>query len=75
MQLYLLREDLKELANKTISTITKKERAGKCTVILYSKNHYAVFDLDEYSFILMDLKADAKERLCRKIKSWNKSPP
>jgi hypothetical protein len=75
MQLYLLREDMKELANKTISTITKKERAGECVVILYSGSHYAVFDLDEYSFILMKLKADAKNRLSERIKTWNKAPP
>jgi hypothetical protein len=75
MQLYLLREDLKELANKTISTITKKEGAGECVVILYSGSHYAVFDLDEYSFILMNLTTDAKGRLEEKIKTWNKAPP
>lgn len=75
MQLYLLRADMKELANKIISTITKKERAGGCVVILYSGSHYAVFDLDEYSFILMKLKSDAKNRLAEKIKVWNKAPP
>lgn len=75
MQLYLLREDMKQLANKTISTITKKERAGECVVILYSGSHYAVFDLDEYSFILMKLKTDAKTRLAERIKTWNKAPP
>jgi len=75
MQLYLLRQDLKELANKTISTITKKERAGECVVILYSGSHYGIFDLDEYSFILMKLKTDAKTRLAERIKTWNKAPP
>lgn len=75
MQLYLLRADMKELANKTISTIKKKERAGECVVILYSGSHYAVFDLDEYSFILMKLKTDAKNRLAERIKTWNKAPP
>jgi len=75
LQLYLLREDMKELANKTISTITKKEGSGECVVILYSGSHYAVFDLDEYSFTLMGLKADAKNRLEERIKTWNKAPP
>ena len=75
MQLYLLREDMKELANKTISTITKKEKAGECVVILYSGSHYAVFDLDEYSFILMKLKTDAKNKLAERIKTWSKAPP
>ena len=75
MQLYLLRQDMKDLAKKTISTITKKERAGECVVILYSGSHYAVFDLDEYSFILMKLKIDSKNRLAERIKTWNKAPP
>jgi len=75
MQLYLLRQDAKDLAKKTISTITKKERAGECVVILYSGSHYGVFDLDEYSFILMKLKIDAKNRLAERIKTWNKAPP
>jgi len=75
MQLYLLRQDMKQLANKTISTITKKERAGECVVILYSGSNYAVFNLDEYSFILMGLTTDAKGRLEKEIKAWNKSPP
>jgi len=75
MQLYLARSDMAKLARKTISTIVKKERAGECVVILYSGTNYGVFDLDEYSFILMKLKTDAKKRLTKKIKTWNKSPP
>jgi len=75
MQLYLVRADMAELAHKTISTIVKKEKAGECIVILYSGTNYGVFDLDEYSFILMKLKTDAKKRLTKRIKTWNKSPP
>ena len=69
MQLYLLKQDMKDLAKKTISTITKKERAGELVVILYSGSRYGVFDLDEYSFILMKLKIDAKNRLAERIKT------
>lgn len=75
MQLYLVRADMRELASKTISTIKKRERAGECVVILYSGSHYGVFNLDEYSFTLMNLKVDAKKRLTRRIKTWNKGPP
>ena len=67
-----------ELARKTISnltTIVKKERAGECAVILYSGSHYGVFDLDEYSCILLSLEDDCKRRLNRRIKTWNKGPP
>ncbi|MCG9479263.1 MAG: transposase, partial [Actinomycetia bacterium] len=75
MQLYLVRADMAKLARKTIATIKKKERAGECVVILYSGTHYGVFDLEEYSFIIMNLKTDAKKRFSRRIKTWNKSPP
>ena len=44
-------------------------------VILYNGSHYGVFDLDEYSFILMKLKINAKNRLAERIKTWNKAPP
>ena len=75
MQLYLYRSDMGSLARKTISTITKKEMAGECVVILYSGSSYGVFDLDEYSLILMNLEEDCKKRLTGKIRTWNKSPP
>ena len=75
MQLYLARSDMRSLARKTISTITKKERAGECVVILYSGSHYGVFNLDEYSFTLMNLEDDCKKRLTKRIKAWNRGPP
>ena len=75
MQLYLVRSDMAELARKTISTIKKKERAGECVIILYSGSHYGVFNLDEYSFTLMNLEDDYKKRLTKKIKAWNRGPP
>jgi len=34
-----------------------------------------VFELDEYSFILMDLEEACKKRLAGRIKTWNRSPP
>ena len=75
MQLYLARSDMTELARKTISTIVKKERAGECVIILYRGSHYGVFNLDEYSFTLMNLEDDCKKRLTKKIKAWNRGPP
>jgi len=75
MQLYLARSDMARLARKTISTIVKKERSGECVIILYSGSHYGVFNLDEYSFTLMNLEDDYKKRLTKKIKAWNRGPP
>ena len=75
MQRYLARSDMAGLARKTISTIVKKERAGECVIILYSGSHYGVFNLDEYSFTLMNLEDDCKKRLTKRIKAWNRGPP
>ena len=57
MQLYLVRADTAELAKKPYPLL-KKERAEECVVILYRGPNYGVFNLDEYSFILMKLKTD-----------------
>ena len=75
MQLYLVRSDMASLAKKTISTITKREKMGKCVVILYSGQYYGVFNFDEYSFFLMNLDITSKKRLKKKIKDWNRDPP
>ena len=75
MQLYLIRSDMQDLARKTIGTIVKREKRGRCVVICYSGKNYAVFDIDEYSFIIMDLPSVYKERLKKKIRLWNKDPP
>ena len=75
MQLYLISSDMQDLARKTIDTIVKREKRGRHVVICYSGKNYAVFDIDEYSFILMDLPTIYKERLKKKIRLWNKDPP
>ena len=75
MQLYLIRSDMQDLASKTIDTIVKREKQGRHVVICYSGSNYGVFDIDEYSFIIMDLPSVYKERLKKKIRLWNKDPP
>jgi len=66
---------MKHLARKTIDTIVKREKRGKYVVICYSGSNYGVFDIDEYSFIIMDLPLAYKEILKKKIRLWNKDPP
>jgi len=75
MQLYLVSSDMQHLARRTIDTIVKREKRGKYVVICYSGPNYGVFDIDEYSFIIMDLPLVYKERLKKKIRLWNKDPP
>ncbi|MCL4417229.1 MAG: transposase [Actinobacteria bacterium] len=75
MQLYLISSEMQDLARRTIDTILKREKRGRHIVICYSGKNYAVFDIDEYSFIIMDLAPAYKERLKKKIRLWNKDPP
>ena len=75
MQLYLVRSDMQHLARRTINTIIKREKRGRYVVICYSGPNYGVFDIDEYSFIIMDLPLIYKKRLKKKIRLWNKDPP
>jgi len=75
MQLYLISSDMQDLARKTIDTIVKREKRGRYVVICYSGTNYGIFDIDEYSFIIMDLPTIYKERLKKKIRLWNKDPP
>lgn len=66
VQLYLSKKHLNDLANKTISSLKSEERMGVNSVIVYSENYFAVFDLDDYTEIVVDLTDEAKSRL----KKW-----
>jgi hypothetical protein len=70
VQLYLNKKHLNDLANRTISTLKDEERMGLNSVIVYSGNYFAVFDLDEYTEIIVDLKEEAKLRLKKWVKNF-----
>ena len=57
---------MSDLANKTISSLKSEERMGVNSVIVYSGNYFAVFDLDDYTEIIVDLNEQARLRL----KKW-----
>jgi hypothetical protein len=57
-----------ELATKTIETLRQEERLGKDAVIVYAERYFAVFDLDEYTDIILDLKTAPRDRMRRCIK-------
>lgn len=71
VQLYLNKKHLNALANKTITSLKSEEKVGVNSVIIYSGNYFAVFDLparigtggDNYTEIIVDLEEEAKERL------------
>lgn len=66
IQLYLNKKHLTAMANKTITSLKSEEKLGVNSVIIYSGNYFAVFDLDDYTEIIVDLKEEAKDRL----KKW-----
>lgn len=66
VQLHLVKQHLADLTNKTIDTLKEETNAGQNAVIVYHNRYFAVFDLDEYTYIIADLSPQANERL----KKW-----
>ena len=61
-----------ELATQTIETLKQEERLGKDAVIVYAEKYFAVFDLDEYTDIILHLKPKAHQRMCGWIKKFRR---
>ncbi len=72
IQLYLKATHHEELATQTIETLKQEERLGKDAVIVYAEKYFAVFDLDEYTDIILHLKPNAHQRMCRWIKKFRR---
>lgn len=72
IQLYLNKAHLNKLANKTITSLKNEEQMGINSVIVYSGKYFAVFDLDDYTEIIVDLKEEARLRLQKWIKTFKK---
>ena len=68
IQLYLNKNHLNAIANKTIQLLKSEEQMGINNVIVYSGNYFAVFDLDDYTEIIIDLNDEARSRLQKWIK-------
>ncbi len=68
VQLYLNKNHLTAIANKTIQSLRREEQIGINSVIVYSGAYFAVFDLDDYTEIIIDLNEKAKVRLQKWIK-------
>ena len=63
LQLYLRRSDLRDMTNKMIQTLRADERLGKDAVVVYAKNHYGVFDLDDYTALVAGMQDLPRGRL------------
>jgi hypothetical protein len=63
IQLYLKSTHQEEFAPQTIESLRQEERLGKDAVIFYAAKYFAVFDVDEYTEILLHLREGARLRL------------
>jgi len=70
IQLYLNKNHLNVLANKTITSLRSEEQMGINNVIVYSGDYFAVLDLDDYTEIIVDLHDEARLRLQKWIKGF-----
>ena len=66
IQLYLMKEHLTALANKTIESLKSDARLGKDCVVLYYDKKFAVLDLD----YCIETVACMEEMPRRKIVKW-----
>ncbi len=72
VQLYLIKKDLNEVANKTIATLKNDEKLGKDAVIIYSGGNYGVYDIVETIELVIDLEPIAKNKLMKLIQYYKK---
>jgi hypothetical protein len=73
IQLYLKSTHHEELATKTIESLRQEERLGKDAVIVYAEKYFAVFDVDEYTNIILHLRKEAQLKMCRWIKRFRRN--
>jgi hypothetical protein len=73
IQLYLKATHHEALATQTIETLKQEEKLGKDAVIVYAEKYFAVFDLDEYTDIILYLKTAARDRMRRWIKRFRRN--
>jgi len=73
IQLYLKATHHEEFAPKTIESLKQEEKLGKDAVIVYAEKYFGVFDLDEYTDIIIDLKPKPRERMRRWLKRFRRN--
>lgn len=69
LQLYLQRNDLQEKTHKMITTLRADERLGKDAVLVYARDNYGVFDLDDYTFKVAGMQETPRQRLMAIMKA------
>jgi hypothetical protein len=63
LQLYLQNKDLQKKTNQMINTLRVDESLGKDAVLVYAKDKYGVFNLDDYTIKVAELEEIPKEKI------------
>jgi hypothetical protein len=63
LQLYLQRKDFQEQTHQMISTLRRDERLGINAVLVYARENYGVFNLDDYTFRVAGLREPPRQRI------------
>jgi hypothetical protein len=63
LQLYLRREDLREITHRMISALRREECLGKEAVLVYAQNKFGIFDLDDYTVRVAGLQELPRTKL------------
>ena len=63
VQLYLRRKDFKQETRKMIDTLRADEQLGVNAVLVYAKDHYGIFDLDDYTTRVAGLQETPRQKL------------
>ena len=63
LQLYLRRNDLQQQTCKMLGTLRNDENIGINAVLVYAKNYYAVFDLDDYTVRVAKMNETPRQKL------------
>ena len=73
VELYLKATHNEELAPETLESLRQEERLGKDAVIVYAGKYFGVFDLDEYTEIIVHLKESARLRLAKWLQRFRRN--
>ena len=65
LQLYLQRNDLQEKTHQMMATLRRDERLGKDAVLVYARENYGIFDLDDYTARVAGLQETPRQKLIK----------
>lgn len=65
LQLYLRKNDLKEKTSQMMQTLQSDESIGKDSVLVYAKDKYGVYDLDDYTIRVTKMQPEAQQQLAK----------